>query len=412
MNRRTRAGAISAVAALTLLVLSTALAAGEKVVTYGADLTPLQKQELAQIFGVEATAPSTTITTADMIMSLQGTGLPVAPTDKSISSSVITCLNKGDGLDVRTQNITRITAPLYANAMVTAGVGDGNVLIAAPQSNPVTGETALAGVLKAFPQCQGGKAPEQARINLAYEQLARTVALAGPSGDLTKASAVVLQATQPVITGQAKDDAAISAALDSAAGAQGLQVPPNQRGDLVVFLKKLGGLDYGTYAKGYQVQQASPNQVKVIPSGAGAPGGAAVPTANPAGTARAAAPTAANAPNVNAAPARFDGKVTNTGNRLTVETDGQGRNVTPAANLVVTRDGKSAALGDLKKNDKVSVTTGPDGNAQRIDATSADGSPAWLKWLLPLLVLLAIVGLALWFLGKRRKDNFIIEPKR
>jgi streptogramin lyase len=67
-----------------------------------------------------------------MLQALQGTGLPVAATDKSISSSALTCLNRGDGLTVRTQNISRITAPVYANAMVTAGVGDAAVLVAAP----------------------------------------------------------------------------------------------------------------------------------------------------------------------------------------------------------------------------------------------------------------------------------------
>src|SRR3712207_4602002 len=101
MTRRTLAGALSAALALTLLVLSTAGAAGEKVVTYGADLTPPQRQELAQLFGVDPAASAATVTTQDMLTTLQGTGLPVAPTDRSISSSVLTCLNRGEGLEVR-----------------------------------------------------------------------------------------------------------------------------------------------------------------------------------------------------------------------------------------------------------------------------------------------------------------------
>ena len=402
MTRRTLASALSAALALTLLVLSTAGAAGEKVVTYGADLTPPQRQELAQLFGVDPAASAATITTQDMLTTLQGTGLPVAPTDKSISSSVLTCMNRGDGLEVRTQNITRIPAPVYANAMVTAGVGDGNVLIAAPQTNPVTGETALVGVLRAFPQCQGGKAPEQARTNLAYEQIARTVALAGPSGDLTRASAALLQAAQPVITGQARDDAAIGTALDAGASAQGIQVSAAQRADLVGFLKKLDGLDYGTYAQGYQVQQVSPNQVRVLPAGAGAPGNPAAPSAAGGGTGAAAA----------AAGGTFTGTVENAGPPVTVRSAGQDRQVTGGPNLVVTRNSKAASVGDLKQGDKVSVTTNPDGSAQRIDATSTGGTPGWVRWLIPLLLLLALAGLAFWLLGKRRRDrdDFIIEP--
>lgn len=396
MKYVSRYGAL-AVAVAVLVASTAALAAGEKVVVYGADTSPAERQELAQLFGADQSAKTDVVTTQEMVGALQGSGLPVAPTDRSVSSSGLTCLNKGDGLTVRTQNITRITAPVYANALVVAGVGDGNVIVAAPQANPVSGETALVGVLKAFPQCQAGRQPDQARVRLAYEQVTRTVALAGPSGDLTKASAALLQAAQPVVTGQARDDTAIGAALDGAVGAQGIQVPAAQRGDLVGFLKRLSGLDYGTYAQGYSVQQVSPNEVRVVPAGAGAPGAGG---AGAQGTQGAAA-----------AGSTFTGEVRTAGQPLTVRADGQDRQVGPGPDLIVTRDGKAASLGDIKKGDEVKVTTNPDGSAQRIDATSKGGA-GWLKWLLPLLIGLALLGLLLWFLAKRRRDSFVLEPRR
>ncbi len=417
MKPRIIRGGLGVILPAVLLIASAATSAaqtptGQQVVTYGADTTQAERQELAQLFGVDAAAQATTVTTQDMLQVLQGTGLPVAATDKSISSSVLTCLNHGDGLTVRTQHISRITAPVYANAMVTAGVGDATVLVAAPQANPVTGETALVGVLRAYPQCQGGKQPEQARVNLAYEQIARTVALAGPSGDLTKASATMLDAAQPVITGQARDDAAVGASLDRAAQAQGIAVPPTQRGDLVTFLTKLGGLDYGTYAQGYAVQQVSPTEVRVIPAGAGAPGNPQA--ANPAGGAQ-PQPQQPQQQGTGAAlnPAtagRFDGTVEQTGPALRVTVDGQERQVAAGPNLVVTRDGRDATLGDIRRDDQVTVTTNPDGSAQRIDARSDDGG-GWFKWwyLLPLLLLLLPL---LLLLRPRKKDDFILEPDR
>lgn len=411
MRTRIIAGLVAMTA--TLAAVSFAGAVGEKYITYGADTTQAERQELNAIFGADASTTPQVVTTPEMVAALQGTGLPAAPTDKSVSSSVLTCLNRGDGLTVRTQNITRITAPVYANALVTAGIGDGNVIIAAPAANPVTGETALVGVLKAFPQCQAGKQPDQARINLAYEQIARTVQLAGPSGDLNKASAVMLQAAQAVITGQAQDDAAVGAALDSAARAQGIDVPAAQRSALVGFLRRLSGVDYGAYAKGYQVQQVSQNEVRIVPAGAGAPGNAAAtPNARAASPSANAATAPAGAPVANAVTGdTFTGKVQNTGPTLTVRDGDRDRAVQGAANAVVTRDGKSATLGDIKKGDKVTVATGPGGAAQRIDATSASGGAGWLKWLIPLLLALAVLGGLLWFLGRRRKpDDFIIEP--
>ena len=391
VKRRTVFEVLSASFAFIMLLSALALAAGEKVAVLGGDLTQAERLELSSRFGVDASARTDTVTTQEMVNALGGSGLPVAPTDKSISSAILTCRNTGEGLEVRTENITRVTAPVYANALVTAGVGDAAVTVAAPQNNPVTGETALVGALKAFPQCQGGKQPEAGRVRLAYEQIARTTALAGPSGDLNKASAVILEATQQVITGQARDEAALGSALDSAAAAEGLQINPNQRSEVVGFLRKLGGVDYGTYARGYQVEQVSPNEVRVRPAGAGAPGST--------GTGQGAPGTGTT----------LTGEVRQTGDALTVRSDGQDRQIRTASNVVVTRDGQTASLADIRTGDEVSVTTNPDGTAQRIDATSTDGGGMdWARWLLPLLLALALLGLLLWFL-MRRRDKFILE---
>ena len=468
MRRRAISAALVAALMVLALLTSATSAAGEKYAEYGADLTPAERQELEQLFGA-GVVKAETVTAQEMTAALQGTGLPVAATDKSISSSALTCLDKGAGLTVRTQNITRVPASTYADALVTAGVGDGEVLIAAPQANPVSGESALVGVLKAFPQCQAGAQPDPARVQLAYQQVARAVALAGPNGDLNKASALLLRAAQPVITGQARDDAAIGASLDAAAAEQGLPLDPAQRGATVSFLKELGGVDYGTYAKGYQVEQVSPTQVRVVPAGAGAPNpapagapGAGAPaglafsgevtragdtltvrtdgqdrqvspgqglvvvrdgkdarlgdiqatdrvnvTLGPDGNAtRIEATSTGGAPNP--AGTTFSGEVTGAGQPLAVRTDGGERSVEPGAGLVVIRDGKDATLGDIQRSDRVNVTVGPDGRATRIEATSQGGGLGWLRWLLPLLLLLGLLAL-LPLLLRRRRDSFILE---
>lgn len=347
--KQSRAYAVIILALVALLLgIAPAGAAGERVIVYGADLTPTGRQELAQIFNDDGTAKVDTVTTEELVSALQGTGLPVAPGDDTISSAGLTCLNRGEGLTVSTQNITRIPAAVYADALVTAGVGDASVLIAAPPSNPVTGETALVGALKAFPQCQAGQQPDPARVRLAYQQVARTVALAGPDGDLNKASTVLLKAGQDVITGQARDDAAIGAALDAAAASEGFQIPAGQRPETIAFLKQLSGLDYGTYARGYQIEQVAPDQVRVVPAGPGAPAGAPGAAGN-----------------------SFSGTVTRAGDSLAVrDTNGQERQVNPAPGVTVIRDGRPATVADIRATDRVNVDTSPDGRATRIEATS------------------------------------------
>jgi len=475
------------VAVLLALPFGTGVAGaapGDKIAVYGGDLTPAERQELAQLFGQDAATKIDTVAAPEIIAAEQGTGLPAAPTDKAISSAALTCRDKGQGLRVRTRNITRITAATYANALVTAGVGDGDVLIAAPTANPVTGESGLVGALKAFPQCQGGGQPDPNRVRLAYSQLAATIALAGPTGDVGKASNVVLKAAQAVITGKAADDATVGTALDGAAATEGLTLDPAARTRAIANLRGLAGADYGTYAQGYQVQQVSPTEVNVTPTGAGAPAaGASTPgaaagatfsgsvtkagtplgvrttagqdrsitaapgltvirdgkpatiadlqagdrvnvTANAEGVATrieasstapaSAAPSAAPSA-VPAAGGTFTGEATAAGvagKPLAARIDGQDRTFTPTQNVVVTRDGKDAALGDIKAGDTVVVTTNPDGTAARIAATSKPGNPlGFLRWLLPLLLLLALLGLLLFFLARRRRrDSFILEP--
>jgi len=378
----------AAVLAVGLLARPGASAAGEKYAVFGADTTPQERQELAGLFGVSADANVQTVSTPEMVSALQGTGLPVAPTDRSISSSVLTCGTAGQGLDVRTSNITRITAPIYANALVTAGVGDGSVLIAAPQDNPVTGETALVGVLKAFPQCQGVGAPDPNRVKLAYQQVAWTSTLAGNASDpaaLNRASQAMLTTGQSVITNKTTDDNAIGAALDRSLADNGLRLDPSLRGNLIGFFKSLAGINYGTYARGYQVQNVSPTEVRVAPSGAaGAPG-----------------PAQAEGP-------IYTGTVQQTGNPLVVRSNGADYRI-PLGAAAVTKDGHAASTDSLRRGDKVSITTNPDGTASRIIATSQHSGAGWLGWLILALLLLGLVAL-LALLLMRRRDSFVLEP--
>jgi len=397
LARKMRRGALSGLglfACAGVLLSGSATAAGETIAVFGDELTPEQHQEVEQIFGPAfGSATRASVSHDDLVSALSGAGLPVDPEFQATSSSMLTCLNKGDGLSVKTQNITHIPAAAYANALVTAGVGDGNVLIAGPASHPLTGETALVGALKAFPQCQANKQPDSKRVNLAYQQLARTADLAGDSTDLTPASNVMLKASQSVITGQAKDDASIGAALDKAAAGEGVDVPSDLKPQLVAFMKQLSGLDYGTYAKGFQVQQLSPTEAKVVAAGAGAPA-----QAQPAPAQAQPAPAGTT----------FTGTVRQAGDSPIVSTNGQDKQVAPAPGLVVTRDGQPATLGDIRTGDAVSVTQAPDGTPQRIDATSQPaGSNDWAKWLPFLLVPLLLA--ALWAITRRRPDAFVLE---
>jgi RNA polymerase sigma factor (sigma-70 family) len=244
--------------------------AGQTVIIYGGDLAEEERPEVAQLLGADALQPAVEmVTREELVDTLQAVGLPAAPSDEAISSVALTCSEPGQGLRVGTRHITRIPATVYALALLMAMPIEASVLIAAPSTKPVTGEAALVGVLKTASRCQGGREADPVRVHLAYEQLKLLTALAGDAADLSQASAVMLQAAQAVITGQATDEVSVGAALERAATAEGILMSAAQRAAVVAWLRQLGDHDYGPYAQGYQVAWPSTNAVRVTPASGG-----------------------------------------------------------------------------------------------------------------------------------------------
>jgi len=109
----------------------------------------------------------------------------------------------------------------------------------------------------------------------------------------------------------------------------------------------------------------------------------------------------------------FTGKISKT-SPLTVSSNGQDRQINATASTTVIRDGKTATVGDLKVGDQVNVTSNPDNTVSKIETTSiaASSNTGFLKWLIPLLIVLIILGIILWLLSRRRKDAFVLERDR
>lgn len=111
--------------------------------------------------------------------------------------------------------------------------------------------------------------------------------------------------------------------------------------------------------------------------------------------------------------ATFTGKITKT-SPLTVNSNGQDRQINPTGSTMIVRDGKAATVGDLKVGDQVNVTSNPDNTVSKIETTNAakSGGAGFLKWLIPLLIALLILGLILYLLSRRKKDAFVLERDR
>ncbi len=122
---------------------------GVPIVVYGADLSAAERESVEESLDVadEAEVEEVTVDGNDLTTYIKDGNNKA----RMYSSAKITRREAGKGLVitiVTQNNITQVTADMYANAMLTAGIEDAIVEVAAPK--PVTGHSALVGIYKAY----------------------------------------------------------------------------------------------------------------------------------------------------------------------------------------------------------------------------------------------------------------------
>ena len=179
---------VSFLLAASLLLPTGALASSEEginekfgmpIVVYGADLTESEKQSVKDSLEVtkESEVEEITVTGDDLVTYIKDGDASA----RMFSSAKITRQDAGKGLviDIVTEdNITQVTAEMYENAMLTAGIEDATVVVAAPKK--VTGHSALVGIYKAYEV--SGETLDKERTDVANEELSVATILANESG--------------------------------------------------------------------------------------------------------------------------------------------------------------------------------------------------------------------------------------
>ena len=80
---------------------------------------------------------------------------------KSISCVYIKMLSEGEGVEVSTKNIELCTSEMYQGALLTAGIYDAKIIVAAPFD--VSGTAGLLGIYKAYEDITGNSLDELAK---------------------------------------------------------------------------------------------------------------------------------------------------------------------------------------------------------------------------------------------------------
>ena len=154
---------------------------GKPTFAYGAGLNDSDMKYTAELLKIDNldNVDSIKVTGQDLVTFL-GAG---SGNDSSMISSVLIRKEpEGSGVNVNIiskDNITQITEGQYINASITAGVTNATIIVAA--SRPVTGESALTGVYKAF--SERGIKLDKDRTEVAQEELEVTNEIAKDNKD-------------------------------------------------------------------------------------------------------------------------------------------------------------------------------------------------------------------------------------
>ena len=227
-------------AALLLSLSAAVWAEGDSRVVLGADLTEEQIGTVYRLFGIERGS----VTELKVTNEEERSYLKDYVDEKVIGKYAISCvyvrlLEEGQGLAVDTYNISWCTAEMYKNALVTAGVRDAKIVVAAPFE--VSGTAALTGIYKAYESITGSELDETAK-DVGTQELTITGELAEEIGNLDATE--IVTGLKEVLGETAKmTDDEIRQEISKLAGEYNVTLSDRQIRQLIDLCRSLEGLD-------------------------------------------------------------------------------------------------------------------------------------------------------------------------
>ena len=228
--------------AAVLLVSASAVvwAEGDSRVVLGADLTEDQIATVYRLFGIErGSVAELSVTNAEERLYLKDYVDEKVIGKYAISCVYVQLLGEGEGLAVDTYNISWCTAEMYKNALVTAGVKDAKIIVAAPFE--VSGTAALTGIYKAYENITGDELDETAKA-VGTQELTITGELAEEIGNLD-ATEIVTGLKQVLGETAKMTDDEIRREIQNLAQEYNVTLSERQIQQLIDLCRSLEGLD-------------------------------------------------------------------------------------------------------------------------------------------------------------------------
>lgn len=229
---------------LLLTGLTLAQTEQQRIISFGKDLKPDEKQTVVKDFPLPTEVKLTeiktlTVTNQEEWQLLKGLVPDTEIGTKAVSSVFIEKRSAGTGLEIETKNLSLITPHMIANALVTAGVKDAKVVAVAPTL--VSGTAALTGIYKSFEELTGTVLTPEAK-RTAAEELIKTGNLGEEIGK-ERAATLLERTKEQVVREKTADRTEIVKVVERSAREQDITLTETQKQDVADLLVKIKQLN-------------------------------------------------------------------------------------------------------------------------------------------------------------------------
>ena len=221
---------------------------GKTVIALGADLSAEQRAVVLELMGVTeeqlAGYEVIYITNGQEHQYLDSYLGSSVIGSKSLSSVMLKKGAKGSGVNVTTKNINYCTTGMYRNALLTAGVQDTEVIVAAPTQ--ISGTAALIGAVKAYEKMENTTIPDAA-LSSALDELITTGQLTDAAQNVSgdEIEELIAYIKEKVANGELETEEDIRAAIEEGRQKFGVSLSEEEIRKIVDLMGKLKsmGLD-------------------------------------------------------------------------------------------------------------------------------------------------------------------------
>ncbi len=187
---------------------------------------------------------------------------------RALSSVIITKKDEGNGLNIKTKNISYCTVGMYQNALITAGVEDADIIVAGPFA--ISGTAGLVGILKAYENLTGEEISDD-YVDAALDELVTTGEVADSVGDTDKVEELIALVKQEVIENDLETEEEITEVIEEAADEMDITLSDEDIQKILSLLDKIKDLDIDADALKSQAGDIY-NKIKNIDIGTDAAG--------------------------------------------------------------------------------------------------------------------------------------------